>query len=174
MEGEERGRQQGRPLPGSVALLLSRLTERRIATLQAAFYITTGLWPLGHRRSFERVTGPKVEFWLAQTVGITIAAIGAGLAQAGSRTPRVPRELRTVALTSAAGLALVDLYFVTQRRISKIYLSDAAAELALVVAWLLAHDQRGNSNAPAPPLAAQTAGADDRSALREAIETLRP
>lgn len=158
MDGEERGRQQGRPLPGSVALLLSRLTDRRIATLQATFYLTTGLWPLAHRRSFERVTGPKVEFWLAQTVGITIAAIGAGLAQAGSRTLRVPCELRTVALTSAAGLAFVDLYFVTQRRISKIYLADAAAELALVIAWLLAHDQRDDSSAPAERLAACAAG----------------
>ena len=137
--------------------MLSRLTDRRIATLQATFYLTTGLWPLAHRRSFERVTGPKVEFWLAQTVGITIAAIGAGLAQAGSRT-RVPRELRTVALASAAGLAFVDLYFVTQRRISKIYLADAAAELALVIAWLLAHDQREDSSAPAERLAADAAG----------------
>lgn len=158
MGSNERGRQQGRPLPGSVALFLPQLTERRIATLQATFYITTGLWPLLHRRSFERVTGPKVDFWLAQTVGITIAAIGAGLAQAGSRTPRVPRELRTVALASAAGLATVDLYFVTQRRISTIYLADAAAELALIVAWLLAHKQRGNFNAPAERLAGSAAG----------------
>jgi hypothetical protein len=45
-----------------------RLTGRRIAALQAAFYISTGLWPLLHRHSFERVTGPKVDFWLAQTV----------------------------------------------------------------------------------------------------------
>ena len=99
-----------------------------------------------------------MEFWLAQTVGITIAAIGAGLAQAGFGTPRVPRELRTVALMSAAGLAFVDLYFVTRRRISKIYLTDAAAELALVVAWLLAHDQRGKSRAPAEGRSAHAAG----------------
>ena len=118
----------------------ARLTERRVARLQAAFYLATGIWPLLHRRSFERVTGPKVDFWLAQTVGVTVAAIGAGLARSG---PRVPRELRTVALTSAAGLALVDLAFVARRRISPIYLADAAAELALVVAWLLAGDPPG-------------------------------
>jgi hypothetical protein len=138
---EERRRQQGRPVPRRVALFLPRLTERRIATIQATFYVTTGLWPLLHRRSFEQVTGPKADFWLVQTVGITVAAIGVGLAQAGSRSPRVPRELRTVALTSAAGLALVDFYFVAQRRISKIYLADAVSEIALVVAWLLAQDR---------------------------------
>jgi hypothetical protein len=119
-------------------LFLPRLTERRVASIQATFYVTTGLWPLLHRRSFERVTGPKDDFWLAQTVGITVAAIGLGLAQAGFLAPRVPRELRTIALTSAAGLAFVDLYFVTQARISRIYLADAAAEITLVVAWLLA------------------------------------
>ena len=54
------------------------LTERRVAALQAAFYISTGVWPLLHRHSFERLTGPKVDFWLAQTVGATVAAIGAG------------------------------------------------------------------------------------------------
>jgi hypothetical protein len=118
--------------------LFPRLTERRIARIQATFYVTTGVWPLLHRRSFEHATGPKVDFWLAQTVGITVAAIGVGLAQAGSRQLRVPRELRTVALTSAAGLAFVDLYFVARARISKIYLADAAAEVALVLAWLLA------------------------------------
>ena len=116
-------------------------THRAIARLQATFYLTTGLWPLLHRRSFERVTGPKVDFWLAQTVGATVTAIGLGLAQSDPRKARIPRELRTVAITSAGGLALVDLYFVAHRRISKIYLADAAAELGLVVGWLLAREQ---------------------------------
>jgi hypothetical protein len=118
-----------------------RPTERRVALVQATFYITTGLWPVLHRRSFERVTGPKADFWLAQTVGVTVAAIGLGLAQSHSRKSPVPRELQSVAIASAAGLALVDLYFVAKRRISKIYLADAAAELGLAIAWLLAQEE---------------------------------
>jgi hypothetical protein len=117
---------------------LPRLTEPWVARVQASYYVATGIWPLLHRRSFERVTGPKVDFWLAQTVGIAIAAIGVGLAQAGSRPRDVSRELRTIAAVSAAGLAAVDTYFVAQRRISGIYLADAAAELALLAGWLLA------------------------------------
>ena len=66
--------------------------------MQAAFYVSTGVWPLLHRRSFERVTGPKTDFWLAQTVGLIVAAIGIGLAQAASRERGVPPELRTVPL----------------------------------------------------------------------------
>lgn len=83
------------------------------------------------------MTGPKADFWLAQTVGINVAAIGVGLAQAAARR-QVSAELRTIAVTSAAGLAAVDAYFVAQRRISWIYLGDAVAELVLRVGWWLA------------------------------------
>ena len=117
------------------------MTSRHVASLQAAFYVGTGVWPLLHRRSFEWLTGRKTDFWLVQTVGLTVAAIGIGLAQAVARQRGVPPELRTIAATSAAGLALVDLSFVARGRISKIYLADAAAEVALVAGWLLARDR---------------------------------
>jgi hypothetical protein len=107
-----------------------------VAALQAAYYVSTGVWPLLHRRSFERVTGAKEDFWLAQTVGVTVAAIGLGLAQAAARPRPVPPELRTVACAGAAGLALVDVLFVARRRISAIYLVDAAAEVALIARWV--------------------------------------
>ena len=119
-----------------------RLTERHVGALQAAFYVSTGIWPLLHRRSFERVTGEKTDFWLAQTVGVTVAAIGVGLAQATSRRRRVPSELRTVAVTTAAGLAIADLSFFVRGRISAIYLLDAAAEAGLVAAWAVAQSDQ--------------------------------
>jgi hypothetical protein len=109
--------------------------------IEGAFYVGTGVWPLLHRRSFERVTGPKTDFWLAQTVGLTVAAIGIGLGQAVSRRRGVPAELRTVGAMSAARLALVDVSFAARGRISKIYLADAAAEAALVAGWFLARDR---------------------------------
>jgi hypothetical protein len=117
------------------------MKQRQVASVQAAFYVGTGVWPLVHRRSFERVTGRKTDFWLAQTVGLTVTTIGIGLAHAVARRRGVPPELRTVAATSAAGLALVDFSFVARGRISKIYLADAAAEVALIAAWLLARDR---------------------------------
>jgi hypothetical protein len=127
------------------------VNARYVASFQAAFYVGTGFWPLLSRRSFERVTGPKTDFWLAQTVGLTVAAIGIGLAHALSRRQGVPTELRTVAAMSAAGLALVDVAFVARGRISKIYLADAAAEVALVAGWLLARDQPDPGLPDTPP-----------------------
>jgi hypothetical protein len=112
-------------------------SARRVAALQATYYLATGVWPLVHRRSFERSTGAKTDFWLAQTVGVTIVAIGAGLAETAARRRQVPPELRTIACASAAGLALVDVYFVTRRRIAPIYLADAAVEAALLAGWYL-------------------------------------
>jgi hypothetical protein len=111
---------------------------RAVATAQSVFYIGTGVWPLVHRGSFERVTGPKTEFWLVQTVGLTVASIGLGLAHALRRGGPVPRELRSVAMAAAAGLAAVDIVYVARRRISTVYLLDAAAEAILIAGWLRA------------------------------------
>ena len=114
------------------------MTERQVAGAQAAFYVGTGVWPLVHRGSFERVTGPKTDFWLAQTVGALVTAVGGGLAQAVASGREVSPELRTVACASALGLAFVDILFVSRRRISPVYLLDAAAEVGLAAGWLLA------------------------------------
>jgi hypothetical protein len=115
-------------------------SSRRVAAWQAAFYLTTGIWPLLHRRSFERVTGPKTDFWLAQTVGLVVAAVGLGLARAAAGSRRVQPELRTIASATAAGLALVDVVYVARGRIAPVYLLDAAAEAALIAAWVTAQD----------------------------------
>jgi hypothetical protein len=120
----------------TVAGNANTMSERSVARAQAAFYLVTGIWPLVHRRSFERVTGPKVDFWLVETVGITVASIGLGLAHALRRGRPVPPELRTVAIAAAVGLAAVDTVYVARRRVSPVYLADAAAELALVFGWL--------------------------------------
>jgi len=114
------------------------VTERQVAAAQAVFYVGTGVWPLVHRGSFERVTGPKTDFWLAQTVGVLVTAVGGGLAHAVASGREVSPELRTVACGSGVGLALVDVLFVMRRRISPIYLLDAAAEVGLAAGWFLA------------------------------------
>lgn len=112
--------------------------ERRVAACHAAFYVSSGIWPVLHRRSFEAITGPKTDFWLAQTVGLTVVAIGAGLAQAAIRSKPVSADLYTTAIGGASALATIDLFFVLRRRISPIYLLDAAAEATLIVAWVKA------------------------------------
>lgn len=104
-----------------------------LAVTQGIFYIATGLWPIVHLRSFEAVTGPKLEGWLVKTVGALIAVVGGTLLAAGLRR-RVHPELLSLAAGSAASLAAVDLVYSPQR-ISPVYLLDAVVEGALVTGW---------------------------------------
>jgi hypothetical protein len=106
----------------------------RLARLQAIIYIVTGVWPFVSIRSFEAVTGPKVDRWLVKTVGALVAVIGAGLALASRRRQLAP-EIVVVAAGSAAALATIDTVYVAKRRISPVYLLDALTETALVAGW---------------------------------------
>jgi hypothetical protein len=113
-----------------------------VRAVHAAYYVATGVWPLVSRRTFERVTGPKSDYWLVQTVGLLVGSIGLGLAQNLRRRGAVAPELRTIAVASAVSLALVDVIFVSKGRIRPVYLVDAVAEAALIAAWLRVYRYR--------------------------------
>ena len=106
----------------------------RLARVQAIFYIVTGVWPLVSIRSFEAITGPKADRWLVKTVGVLVGINGLALALAARRR-RFPPELVLVAAGNAAALAAIDAVYVAKRRISPVYLLDAAAELVLLASW---------------------------------------
>ena len=118
--------------------LSTRIPPTRVlAAGQGAYFAATGLWPLVSLKSFYAVTGPKRDGWLVQTVGAMIACIGSTLLL-GARRRTVPAELRWLAVSSAAALMAVDVVFVGRRRIPRIYLADAVAELGLLAAWAVA------------------------------------
>lgn len=115
------------------------------ALVQGVFFTATGLWPVAHYRSFERVTGPKMDDWLVKTIGGVLAAVGATLLASAVRRParRADRSyLRTLGMSTAAALAVADLVYVGKRRISKVYLIDAAVEGALCAHWLIGRRRR--------------------------------
>jgi hypothetical protein len=107
-----------------------------VALMQGIYYLVTGLWPLVSIGTFQRVTGPKTDLWLVNTVGVLIAVIGAALLLAGMRGD-VTRSVIFLAVASAAGLAGVDVIYVSKQVIARIYLLDALVELALLVWWLI-------------------------------------
>ncbi|NLX11379.1 MAG: hypothetical protein GXY36_17165 [Chloroflexi bacterium] len=107
-----------------------------LALLQGAFFAVTGIWPLISPGTFQKVTGPKVDFWLVKTVGILIAVIGSALMLDGGKR-RVTSSTRLLAVGSSLGLAAIDVYYAGVRRISPVYLLDAVAELALAGAWIV-------------------------------------
>jgi hypothetical protein len=113
------------------------LFGRSLLLAQGAYFLATGIWPLLHRRSFERVTGPKQDFWLAQTVGVLVTCFG-GVLVLAERRRRLTYELRLLAGSSAAALASIDVIFSLRGRISKVYLVDATIEMPFVARCLLA------------------------------------
>ena len=107
---------------------------RVVAIAQGGYYVLSGLWPLVSMRTFERVTGPKVDGWLVKTVGLLAATIGAVLGVRAVDAGRKPDPLLGTA--AALTFAAVDTRYALSGRISKIYLADAALELAIVMAWV--------------------------------------
>ncbi len=128
---------------------MEREWSERMSLLQGGFYVATGLWPIVHLRSFEAVTGPKLEGWLVKTVGALITVIGGTLLFAGRRRGVGP-ELRLLGAGSAAAFTAVDLVYTAKRRISPVYLLDAVAEAALIAGWGLA-EARSRAQADSTP-----------------------
>jgi hypothetical protein len=98
---------------------------------QGVYYVATGVAPFVSRRAFAAVTGEKQEWWLVETVGALVTAVGAGVGIAAARD-RVTPELTAIAAGCAGGLAAIDIVYVLRGRISPAYLADAAAQLALL------------------------------------------
>lgn len=122
------------PAPSLTPRMRTTSPFRPVAAVQGAYFLLTGLWPLFGIDSFQAVTGPKFDLWLVYTVGVVVAAIGLALLVAAA-TGRITPEVGVLALGSAAGLAGIDLVFVSRGVISWVYLLDAAAEAALIGWW---------------------------------------
>ncbi|EMY32492.1 hypothetical protein D477_019888 [Arthrobacter crystallopoietes BAB-32] len=117
----------------------SVMEAARLAKAHGLFNLVFGIWPLLHYRSFEAVTGPKSEPWLVKTVGALMAGIGYTQLRAGGSHAGLNAAGRLGVATSAA-FAVIDAVYGGRDRISRIYLLDAVAEAAWVLAWLRARN----------------------------------
>ena len=108
--------------------------------MQGIYFTITGLWPLVHLPSFEKLTAPKVDKWLVRMVGALALAIGIPILLAGLRGT-ASKDLGLVAVLAAVAFAGVDIVYVTRGRIRKIYLGDAAVEAVILTGWALSWSQ---------------------------------
>jgi hypothetical protein len=109
---------------------------RLLLLVQGAFYFLTGIWPILHMPSFLWVTGEKVDLWLVTTVGAVLAVNGMGFVfESRRQVPSVGVCLIAAALT--ATLIAIDIIYVSRQTISPVYLWDSAAELVLLLLWIL-------------------------------------
>ena len=134
---------QQRPLPA------------RIAMAHGAYLLVFGGWPFFHLRSFEALTGPKLEGWLAKGNGATLANIGVTLLYSGLRG-EVRRPTRLLGAGIAFTYAALDFHYAgLRRRISPRYLVNGLVQLAFGAAWLSAEirDRLRARRAPEPAFA---------------------
>jgi hypothetical protein len=113
------------------------ITPREMAAIQSAYYLPTAAAPFMSRARFEAITGPKLEWWLVQTVGALIGVIGGTLAVSAWRDEQSD-EVFVLGVGSALALGTIDVVHVARRRISPVYLADAIAEFSLAAGWAAA------------------------------------
>jgi hypothetical protein len=110
-----------------------------MARAHGAFNLVSGVWPLLHMRSFEAVSGPKVDRWLVRTVGGLLAANGVVQLRAADAGEDSALGLaRQLGVGTALTLALIDLRYGIPGRIRRIYVGDALMQAGWVAAWLRA------------------------------------
>jgi hypothetical protein len=134
-------RDKRRSAPG-----LSSIAEW-LAAFQGFYYFVSGLWPLVSMSSFVTATGPKTDLWLVQVVGILVTVIGLVLMIAAVRSV-LTFELGLLMIGSSLGLGLIDVIYVMNGTISRVYLVDAIEEfimLALALAFLSRFTHRRHS-----------------------------
>jgi hypothetical protein len=135
------------PMAHSRTKAQKRVAWRRVAFAQGAHFVGTGVWPILHLSSFLAVTGPKTDLWLVQMFGALVCAPGVALLHA-AWTGQPSAQGVLLAWTSAVVLLAGDVFFVTRGDISRIYLADAAIELAFIGGWVLAALERPSATPP--------------------------
>jgi hypothetical protein len=75
--------------------------------------------------------------WLVRTVGVLVLVIGAVLIVSAAISASANASIFVLAVGSALGLTAIDVIYVLKRVISPIYLLDAAAEVVLIVLWII-------------------------------------
>lgn len=126
------------------------------AYTQGVYWVVTGIWPLVHRRSFEWVTGPKIDYWLVELVGLLLAVVGGAMIVARARG-RITGELGFVVIGSILALIGISVFYGAHERISPVYLVEAAVEVIFLAGWLRWAFARPTHRVVAAPAAA---GAD--------------
>ena len=121
----------------------------------------TGTWPLVSIETFQMVTGRKTDHlvtgneadhWLVNTVGTLVSANAVVfLAAAWYRCTTI--DIAILGLCTAIELSAIDFVYVARGTISAVYVVDAAAEVLLIILWLivffrLQKTQRGRVSPP--------------------------
>lgn len=105
----------------------------KVLLTQGIYYIITGLWPIIHIKSFEKLTGPKTDKWLVNTVGLILINSGVLFLHESRNSDE---SIVLLAILNAISLTLIDLVYVIKKIIRRIYLLDAGIEIIYIFLYL--------------------------------------
>jgi hypothetical protein len=108
---------------------------KKMLSIEGLFYFVFGIWPIIDLTSFMVVTGLKFDTWLVVTVGWLLSLIGA-VYLISSRENEISKSILTLAIGGPLVLAGIDIYYVQNLTISKVYLIDALIEFIFVLIWV--------------------------------------
>jgi hypothetical protein len=112
-----------------------------LLSIQSFYTLVTALWAIIDIHSFMMVTGPKTDIWLVKTVSVLLLAIASvfiyGLLKVSDPLPVI-----ILAITSSAGLAVVDFYYTSSGTIKWVYSIDGILQVIFIVIWLILLFQR--------------------------------
>lgn len=97
--------------------------------IQGVYFVVTGIWPLLNMASFIMATGPKQDTWLVEMVGLLSAAVGLTFIVSSLRRHPLPVLL---GYTVSLSFLLMDVIYVANGQIDRIYLLDAAIQAAFI------------------------------------------
>ena len=98
---------------------------KKLLLIQGIFYLTTGIWPVLHIDSFMWVTGSKTDIWLVKMVGLLSITISISMFSQLKQN----QQPILLSISSAISFLAIDVYYVINGTISRVYLADAAIEL---------------------------------------------
>jgi hypothetical protein len=116
-------------------------TPAIVPVVQGAMYVATGLWPIVHIQSFERMAGPRASRGLVRTFGAVMATVGLSLLLRGMRRSRQQTASPLGAVGSLA-LSMANSVYAGRGRISPVSISRVIAQTALLVAWVMRRRRR--------------------------------
>jgi len=111
-----------------------RVSQPALAKAHGSFNVVSGVWPLVSMRTFEQVTGPKLDGWLVRTVAGLLISVGMAQLAAGNSADGL-KVARVLGQGTAVTLGVIDVVYASSGRIRKIYLADALVESAWMALW---------------------------------------
>lgn len=110
---------------------------KTVFSIAGIYYLITAIWPLVSIRTFEKVSGPKIDKWLVYTVSLLLLGPSLLYLYSGFSDSEVHNSIIFLALINAIALTFIDVYFSFKKVIWKTYLIDAVLQILIMVALII-------------------------------------